>query len=133
MIDYKELTQNAIDGIENPFIALSQLKKLKSDIDEAIKNVEPIAIQEAEKEDKNFEYKGLKIELRQGRKVWNFKKLDEWSTYNKELKDCEERYKAAYSNFEKGLISANKDGEVLELPEVTYTKSSLIIKNLNNG
>ena len=131
MINVEELTQNAIDGIESPFIALSELKRLKNKIDLAIKEVEPIAIQEAEKYDKNFEINGLKMELRQGRKVWNFKNLEEWNTYNKGLKDCEERYKSAYSSFEKGLSAISQDGELLELPEVTYTKPSLIIKEVN--
>jgi len=129
MIDVKELTQNVIDGTEDPLMALSILKGLQNEIKSCIAEVEPSAIAEAEKYEKTFEHKGLKIELRQGRKVWNFKNLPEWQKAEKAKIDCEEQYKAAYSNFEKGLSAVKQDGEVLELPEVTYGKPSIIIKN----
>jgi hypothetical protein len=133
MINFEELTQNAIDGVESPFKAYKELKELKAKVDEALKQVEPIALEEAEKHEKTFEVEGMKFERRDGRRVFNFKNIKEWNTYDKAKKDCEARYKAAFSNFEKGLSAVTDDGEVLELPKVTYTKSSLIVKNNPKG
>ena len=48
--------------------------------------------------------------------------------YEKARKDCEDRLKQAFISKEKGLLVASEDGEELELPTVSYRKSSVVIK-----
>ena len=130
-MNYKELTQNVIDGEESPFKALSILKQIENDVKECIKEINPIAIEESEKYDKTFELHGLKIERVSGRKVWNFKNIEEWKKHDEAKKDCEEKYKAVYHSYEKNVLSAEKEtGEEVQLPEVTYTSDYLKIKEI---
>jgi len=131
-IQMSELVDNVENGIESPFIGLSKLRELKKTIEDCIKQIEPIAIDEATKYDKSFEIDGLKIEQRNGAKIFSFKKCESWVIYDKARKECEERLKLAYKSFENGLTSVTEDGEVLELPEVTYRKDSIIIKKIKS-
>lgn len=43
-------------------------------------------------------------------------------------KALEEKYKQAFISKEKGLLPVDENGELLELPEINYRKSSLIVK-----
>ena len=73
-------------------------------------------------------YMGYEIEVRNGGRIFNFKNIPEWQSYNKALKECEERHKQAFISKEKGLLTATEDGEDIVMPEITYRKSSIILK-----
>lgn len=130
MKDYAELVQQVLDGNEDPIVAFAEIKQQLDLLTKCKEQVEEYAMKEAEKYGKSFEYKGYKVELRDGGRNYSFKNITEWQTYSKALKECEERAKAAYSSYEKGLTSSDADGVVLELPEVTFRKSSIIIKKI---
>ena len=130
MINTEQLVQDVMDGKQNPYEALYLLKKLLTDTKVAIEIVEVEAFNQCEYEDKNFINGNFKIEKRNGGKIWNFKNVDEWNTYDKAKKECEDRLKAAYLANEKGLQMADEDGEIVPLPIVTFKKDSLIIKKI---
>ena len=130
MKDYSELVQQVIDGQEDPILAYAEIKKQLDFLTKCKEQIEDHAKEEAAKFGKSFEYKGFKIEVREGGRQWNFKGIGEWQTYSKALKDCEERAKAAYSSYEKGLNTCDENGEEVALPEVTFRKPSLVIKEL---
>jgi len=73
-------------------------------------------------------YRGYMIEVRNGGRTFDYKNIEEWQTYNKALKDCEARSKQAFISKEKGMMAIDEDGVVIELPEVKYRKSSVIMK-----
>ena len=73
-------------------------------------------------------YNGYKFEVRSGGTMYNYKHIPEWQTYKTALADCETRHKQAYLSSQKGLIVATEDGEEIEMPKISYRKSSLIIK-----
>lgn len=130
MKDFKEAVQKVIDGEASVLEVYAAINLELKELENCKKQIEDYAKEEAEKHGKTFEHKGYKFELRQGGRSYSFKNIPEWQTYSKALKDCEERYKAAYSSFEKGLMTADESGEVMELPEVTYRSNSLIIKKI---
>lgn len=73
-------------------------------------------------------YKGAKFEIRSGGRTFNFKRIREWQIASDNLKEIEDKYKSAFINKEKGLLPVDENGELLELPEVSYRKDSIIIK-----
>lgn len=75
-------------------------------------------------------YRGYSVEVRNGGKIYSYKNIPEWQEYNKAVKECEKRYKSALDAKINGNPHANvtEDGEELPLPEITYRKSSIILK-----
>lgn len=73
-------------------------------------------------------YKGAKFEVRSGGRTFNFKGIREWRIAAENLKEIEDKYKQAFISKEKGLIPVDDNGELLDLPEVSYRKDSIIIK-----
>lgn len=45
-----------------------------------------------------------------------------------ELKALKDRYQSAWENKQRGLLAVTEDGEELQLPTVSYRKSSMIVK-----
>lgn len=129
MQDIINIVDKAKSGDVNALKAYGDLKKIQFIINVAVKQVEPIAFEEADKYDeKQFDYAGFHFEKRNGSKRFSYKNIPEWQTYDKAKKDCEARYKQAFLSSQKGLLPVTTDGEELILPEVTYTKDSLIVK-----
>lgn len=134
MINYIQLVENTEDGKEDPFKALAILNELSDEIKQCIEQIKPIAFQEAEKYDKSFVHHNLKIERRDGRKTWNFKKIEEWSKAEEQRKKVEGKYKAAFEMYQRGATPIDEStGEVLQLPEVTYSKDVLIVKTIDKS
>jgi len=122
---------NKVDlGELNGLDAFSLFKKLEKAFTEAKKTIEGIALDEAEKfGSTTFESNGQKYELRNGATRYSFDHIEEYANKKAELKTLEEKYKLAFKNSSLKLSSLDeKTGEVLELPKVTISKSSLIIK-----
>lgn len=76
-------------------------------------------------------YRGKEFEIRGGRKMFSFKGIPEWEEATSFKKDVEEKYKAMFHAKMKGLEYANTsaDGEILPLPEISYGKGSIVLKN----
>jgi hypothetical protein len=123
-----ELTQNVVDGVESPFKALGMLKDIKDYINKAYDQVAEVAVADAENYENTFEVDGFKFEKRKGSKRFDFKNIEEIVNAKNQVKELEAKYKQAFSSYEKGLQPVTEDGEVLELPRVTYGKDVLIVK-----
>ena len=76
------------------------------------------------------EYKNHKIEFRSVRQMFNYKGIKVISEKEKELKALQEKAKQAFLAKQKGMLPVSFDGEEIELPEVSYTKSSVIVKEI---
>jgi hypothetical protein len=117
------------EGISDPIVALKTLSDLSKGIEEYKKEVYEIALKEAEKySEKTFEHKGVKVEKRNGSKLWNFKGIQEWNELNEQRKSKEELYKSAYDNYSKGVQMVDENGEQIPIPVVTYGKDVLVLK-----
>lgn len=118
-------------GNINPLDAFAIFKKMEAMFNEAKKSIDSLAIDEAETfGESTFSHNGQKYEIRNGATRYSFKGIQEWEEKNAELKAIEEKYKQAYKNFKIGLSALDEStGELIDLPTVTQSKSSLIVKN----
>ncbi len=130
-MDYSQLVQDALDGNESALKAYAILKSEHAKFTEYIKEVEPAAFSEAANwDEKTFKLEGFKFTKKAGGKMWNFKELPEWQKAKAAITDIEEKAKLAYANYDKGLMSVTLDGDVKELPIVTYRKDSVSVTKL---
>ena len=118
-------------GNINPLDAFAIFKKMEAMFNEAKKSIDSLAIDEAETfGESTFSHNGQKYEVRNGATRYSFKDIPEWVEANNNLKQIEEKYKTAYKNRQMNLSSLDETtGELLQLPTVTKSKSSLIVKN----
>ena len=125
---FKDISEKAIEGHTDPLIAYAELKAYKMELEQAIKDLEPLAIEESEKYGKSFELHGIKFERRNGATRYDFKHIEEWQNMNTEIKNFEKRCKQALSSSKYGGSCIDANGEEMPLPKVNYSKDSLIIK-----
>ena len=114
---------------------LIQMKKNQDELEKSIEiikafkddNFETI---DAESKEYQGEYGGFEIGIRNGGKMFNYKGVSEWVETEAKKKVIEQKYKLMWEAKQKGLPYANvdEDGVALALPEVSYRRSSIIIK-----
>lgn len=127
-VNIEQLTIDAVQGVESPFKALAIAKEYKKKVDECLKAIEEVAMEEAKNHPKEFESDGYEFTKRNGSRRFDFKHIEEWQQKKQELTNIEEKYKSAFQCFQRNLTSVSEDGEVLELPKMSQGKDSLIIK-----
>jgi hypothetical protein len=130
MINIGQLVQDVIEGSESPFKALYLLKQELTTLKEAIEVVEIEAFNQSEYEDKSFIKDGYKIEKRNGGKRWNFKGCKDYQIAKDNLSEIEDGLKTNYKLWESGKSSVDEFGEIGDVPKVTYSKDSMIIKKV---
>ncbi len=129
MIDVSTLVQEVIDGNTDAVIGMGILKELKKQVEKGITAIEADAFAAADKYGaKTFEHGGYEVTLRDGSKRFNFKPVQEWSKAKQSITEIEAKYRAAWALADKGTKPVDAEtGEVLDLPEVTYTKASISV------
>jgi len=127
-----KLCEGVDEGEVDAIVTLSKISKLEKLVKEAKAQVYEQALQVAEEyPEKTFEYKGLVIEKRSGRKVYDFKQIPTWNDLNTRLKDFEKKCKGAYDAWLKGTFLVDEEtGEQVPLPGVKNTKDVLVIKSV---
>ena len=128
MYYFREIADKAIDGHSDPLIAYAELKAYKQEIEEALKELEPIALEESEKYGKSFELHGIKFERRNGATRYDFKHIAKWQNLNTQLKNFEKSSKQALAASKQGAHYVDGNGEEVQCPRVMYNKDSLIVK-----
>lgn len=106
--------------------ALGIIKEFEDD------NLEQIASEASEYKDG---YKGYQFEYRNGRKMYSFKGIPDWQEADKNKKEIEKKYRSMLDAKINGAVHANisEDGEELPLPDISYGKSSLVVKPLKTA
>jgi hypothetical protein len=136
--DSVNVIQNQIDlvirnvdlGFTNSLEAFAVFKELEKRFNEAKKQIDTLAYNESEKYEKTFKIGSYQFTRVDGRKQFDFKHIEEWKIAKDNLSEIESKYKSVYENQQKGLSSFNEStGEVLDVPVVTFSKSSLAVKN----
>lgn len=136
--DSINVIQNQIDlvirnvdlGFTSSLEAFAVFKELEKRFNDAKKQIDALAYNESEKYDKTFKIGNYQFTRVDGRKQFDFSNISEWNEAKENLKQIESKYKSVYENQQKGLSSFNEQtGEVLEVPVVTFSKSSLAVKN----
>ena len=131
------LLEKAEEGEElESYCTLKQYKRL---IEDAIKQVEPMALDKCEQHSPNntpFTNNGFEIQKRNGGRYIDFSNVPEVTEKEKELKGYKEQIKHAFIGLEKGATMLMDqqmilhDGEMVNLPEWKYRKDSITVKKL---
>lgn len=109
--------------------AFARLKQMEKDLKDMLNEVEPDALHEAASYPENTFCNGVyTFEKRKGGANYNFKVIPEWVAKKEELTEIENKAKAAFKASILNVTGISVDGEVIDLPEVTYKKDSLILK-----
>jgi len=132
-----EILDKAEEGAElESYCTLKQIKKL---VDEAIKQVEPLAMDSCELHAPNntpFINSGFEIQKRNGGRLIDFSNVPEVSEKETELKQLKEKLKHAFVGLENGatMLSGEQmvlsDGELVNLPTWKNKKDSIVVKKL---
>lgn len=87
-------------------------------------------------------YQGYIVTLTNGRKMFNFKGIEDIEELDASKKKLEEQYKNAFEGFQKGTVQTveedgqrywiDSDGQLRKFPELNMGKSFLTIKKLTN-
>lgn len=137
-IEMQDQYMNAVNDAEignvshlDTFIFLENERKQLEQSLALIKDYKDSNLELIEKEASEYEkegYKGYKVEVRTGGRIYDYKHIPEWQIRKESLSECEQRHKQAFIAKEKGLLTASEDGEEIVMPEVSYRKSSIILK-----
>jgi hypothetical protein len=121
---------NGDNDVLETLLYLEDFKKPLEECLTVIKEFKDQYIQQIEVSAMDYKdgYNGFDISIRNGGRVFNYKEVEEWQTYEKAKKDCEERLKLAFLSVEAGNLGVTKDGEEIELPSIVNRKSSVSIK-----
>lgn len=125
--------EQAEEGYAGFLETVIELRAIKEFFDKQLKKIKEFedkyySILEQESSEIGGELKGVKFEFRNGGKVFSFDNIKEIREKEDELKSLKEKYKSAWENKQKGLLAVTEDGEELELPTISYRKSSMIVK-----
>ena len=132
-----ELVDKAEEGSElESYCTLKELRKI---LDEAIKQIEPLAMDKCELHSPNntpFTNANFEIQKRNGGRSIDFSNVPEVCAKETELKDFKESLKHAFIGLEKGatMLSGEQmvlsDGELINKPSWKYRKDSITTKKL---
>jgi hypothetical protein len=132
-----ELVDKAEEGSElETYCTLKQIRKL---LDEAIKQVEPMAMDKCDQHSPNnspFTNSGFEIQKRNGGRYIDFSNVPEVAQKETELKGYKEALKHAFIGLEKGvtMLMDEKmilhDGEMVNTPQWKYRKDSITVKKI---
>ena len=122
------LVADTQEGKMNALDAFADLKALMGEVADALKEVEPLAMEEAQKYPKTFEYHNLTFTRTEGRRMYKYDHIPEWKAVKATLTSIEQEAKDAADQQAKGNVIAGDDGVVKDAAIVTFTKSSLSVK-----
>jgi hypothetical protein len=108
---------------------LGRFKEFENALVKAKKCIEEQAIEEAEKHtEKTFKLGDFKVTKVEGRRLIDFSDIEEWRIAKDNLKEIEDKYKQVALS---SLTSLDEStGEILQRPIITFSKSSISIRNV---
>jgi len=108
---------------------LGRFKEFENALVKAKKCIEEQAIEEAEKHtEKTFNLGDFKVTKVEGRRLIDFSDIEEWRIAKDNLKEIEDKYKQVALS---SLTSLDEStGEILQRPIITFSKSSISIRNV---
>lgn len=114
-------TVNATEsGHCDPLKAYINLYRLNKVVSEAMEQIKHMALNEADKYPKTFQFAGAEIQQKSTPGRFVFTRLPEWNEQKFKLKQIEDKYKQAWAAREKNLHTVTDDGEIIDLSELEY-------------
>ena len=131
--NFETLLGSFIENVElgnfSAIECLGRFKEFENAIVKAKKCIEEQAIEEAEKHtEKTFKLGDYKITKVEGRRMIDYSNIEEYQIAKANLKEIEEKYKLVALSSHSSLDETT--GEILQRPIVTFSKSSISIKNV---
>ena len=128
--DHFEMMIQAVRNGELDALSLYTISKEVKDIaDKVNRDVQELAIEEAEnRTEKSFKYGNKMVTKVEGRRMIDYSDIEEWKIAKDNLKEIEEKYKQVALSKVSSLDEST--GEVLQRPIITFSKSSIMIKNV---
>lgn len=113
--------------------AFTSLREARSELEmglDIIKSFEDQYYDEIahEAKEQGGQYNGWEIEVRSGRKIFDYSGIKEIRIAEENVKELKAYYKQAYESHQKDIVIADKDGAEIELPELKYGKPSIVAK-----
>jgi len=118
-----------IDGL----IELNFIEKEAKEVLDLIKEFKHKFLRELESDSLEHQkkYRGHMIVVNNGKVTYSYKEIKEWEEVSERKKEIEQKYKSAFLSNQKGLtVVDDETGEVLELPTVSYSKSSISVREI---
>ena len=128
--DHFDMMIQAVRNGELDALSLYTISKEVKDIaDKVNRDVQELAIEEAEnRTEKTFKYGNKMVTKVEGRRIIDYSDIEEWRIAKDNLKEIEEKYKQVALSKVSSLDETT--GEVLQRPIITFSKSSIMIKNV---
>ena len=112
---FENLTEQAKEGFESPLKAYIELKKEIDRLTKLQDTIKMEAIREAANEPEAFEKFGAKITyVSQAGSRWDFSNITDWKDVKNQLKEIEDKGKAAFQAWKKGSQYIDENGEVIQ-------------------
>lgn len=123
-MDLKELIQDVQQGRLNALQKYVELKEMQSEIEDALKSIQPLAIDEADKyPEKSFKMYGALIEKRAAPATWDYANCLAYQQAKKRLKYIEDIAKA-------GGGADTDSGEIIDKAFKIEGKANIAVKIL---
>lgn len=127
--------RNAENGNISHLDALLYMRGIRKELEDGISLIKDFETNNYERiadeaEDYPDGYQGHEIQIRNGRKTYDFKGIPEWEEANENKKSVEDKYKSMLNAKINGAVHANvsEDGEDLPLPKINYGNGSIVVK-----
>lgn len=130
MINLEKIKQQLINEEIDALETFGKLKVFEKEFEDVLAICKKQALIEAENYEKDFQLKGYQFEKKNGRAMYNFKGIKAWAELESKKKEVEARAKNAFNAYKLGNTSISEDGEVNELPIVTFTSDVLSVKKI---
>ena len=118
------LANQVVEGELNPLKVYIQLKQIESELEEAMKIVQPLAIDEADKyTGKSFQAFGAMIEKKNGASRWDYSNVSTFNYYKSKL-EYVQKIAQAGGGF-------TEEGEQIEPAVKVEGKSTISVKLIN--
>lgn len=127
-LNLHEMNEMIVNESASPLEMYIQLKKIENIFKDVLKGAQDGAILEASKYEKTFEMYGAEIQYRNGSKLWDFKNCASWVDKKSELAQIENDLKNTFNLYQSGKQVVTGDGELMEIPNVTYSNDTISIK-----
>ena len=126
------------EGAMEPYKALVELEKIRKAHEADLDLIKGFKAEYMEhfanlKDEFPDGYGGFMFEYRKGSRRFSFTNIDAIKQEKEILKKLEAKYKAAFEGYEKGIQPVDENGELMELPKVTYGTDAIILKPIKNG
>jgi hypothetical protein len=132
-INLHEMNEMTLNGDADALETFVHLKKIEKLFKIMMKGTQHLAVEEAFEYGGTFERHGAEIQCKNGTKRYDFSNCASWQEIKDKLTVKEKELKLAFSAYEGGKNMVSDDGEISEIPNVTYSADTIAVKILRES